>query len=118
MDIALRVLLWLIAALHLWFMVLEMFLWRTPLGLKTFRMSREKADSSAVLAANQGLYNGFLAAGLIWGIFLVSGAFYVRLFFLSCVAMAGIFGAATVSKRIFFIQALPAMVALAILFLK
>ncbi len=118
MEILLKVLLALIAALHLWFLVLEMFLWRKPIGLKTFRMSQEKADSSAVLAANQGLYNGFLAAGLIWGICPVDWAFYIRLFFLSCVAIAGIFSAATVSKRIFFIQAMPALLALAILFLK
>jgi putative membrane protein len=118
MEIALKALLGLVAALHLWFMTLEMFLWRKPIGLKTFRMSQEKADTSAVLAANQGLYNGFLAAGLIWGICAVSGAFYVRLFFLSCVAIAGIFGAATVSKKIFFVQALPALAALVLLLLK
>ncbi|HKY62183.1 MAG TPA: DUF1304 domain-containing protein [bacterium] len=118
MDALLFTLLGLIAALHLWFLVLEMFLWRKPLGLKVFRMSQEKADSSAVLAANQGLYNGFLAAGLIWGMCPVEPAFYIRLFFLSCVAIAGVFGAATVSKRIFVIQALPALIALAILFLK
>ena len=117
MEILLKFLLGLIAALHLWFLVLEMFLWRKPMGLKVFRMSQEKADSSAVLAANQGLYNGFLAAGLIWGICPIGQVFYVRLFFLSCVAVAGIFGAATVSKKIFFVQALPALVALAILFL-
>lgn len=118
MEILLQALLGLIAFLHLWFLTLEMFLWRKPIGLKTFRMSQEKADSSAVLAANQGLYNGFLAAGLIWGMCPVGGAFYIRLFFLSCVAIAGIFGAATVSKKIFFVQALPALIALAVLFLK
>lgn len=118
MELLLILLLGLIAALHLWFLVLEMFLWRKPIGLKTFRMSHEKADSSAVLAANQGLYNGFLAAGLIWGMCPVGSAFYIRLFFLSCVAIAGIFGAATVSKKIFFVQALPALIALVVLFLK
>lgn len=118
MEYLLKALLGFIAFLHLWFLTLEMFLWRKPIGLKTFRMSQEKADGSAVLAANQGLYNGFLAAGLIWGICAVSGAFYIRLFFLSCVAIAGIFGAATVSKKIFFVQALPALLALALLFIQ
>jgi putative membrane protein len=115
MEILLKILLVLVAVLHLWFLTLEMFFWRKPLGLKIFRMSQQKADDSAVLATNQGLYNGFLAAGLIWG--LISGAFAIRLFFLSCVVMAGTFGALTVNRRIFFIQALPALLALLVLFL-
>src|SRR5664279_5493911 len=94
----------LVAALHIYFLVLEMFLWTKPLGLKTFRNSIEKATDTAVLAANQGLYNGFLAAGLIWG--LVHGvpgvAFQIKTFFLLCVIVAGIYGAATVSRRILY----------------
>jgi putative membrane protein len=107
----------LVAALHVYFLVLEMFLWTKPLGLKTFRQSPEKAADSAVLAANQGLYNGFLAAGLVWG--LVQGvpafAFQIKIFFLICVIVAGIYGAVTVSRRILFVQALPAAIALILL---
>ena len=103
-----------VAALHMYFLVLEMFLWRTPVGLRTFRMTKEVADSSAVLAANQGLYNGFLAAGLIWGLF--AGRPVVT-FFLLCVIVAGIYGAATVSRRILFVQAVPAAVALVLVWL-
>jgi putative membrane protein len=100
-----------VAALHAYFLVLEMFLWRTPVGLKTFRMSQEKADTTAQLAMNQGLYNGFLAAGLVWG--LVRADRGVLTFFLACVIVAGLFGGATVSKRIVLVQALPAAIALA-----
>jgi putative membrane protein len=109
----------LVAALHVYFLILEMFLWTKPLGLKTFRNSLEKAADSAVLAANQGLYNGFLAAGLVWG--LVQGvpafAFEIKAFFLLCVITAGIYGAATVSRRILFVQAAPAAIALILLWL-
>ena len=107
----------LVALLHVWFLVLEMFLWTKPLGLKTFRNSLEHAKASATLAANQGLYNGFLAAGLVWGLVTspVSQALAVKTFFLGCVIVAGIYGAATVSRRIFFIQALPAILALGLL---
>jgi putative membrane protein len=109
----------LVAALHLYFLVLEMFLWTKPLGLKTFRNSPAKAAESAVLAANQGLYNGFLAAGLVWG--LVQGApgfsLEIKTFFLLCVIVAGIYGAATVSRRILFVQAAPAAIALILLWL-
>jgi len=109
----------LVAALHVYFLVLEMFLWTKPLGLKTFHHSLEKARDSAVLAANQGLYNGFLAAGLIWG--LLEGnaafAFEIKLFFLLCVMVAGIYGAATVSRRILLVQAAPAAIALILLWL-
>jgi putative membrane protein len=115
MELLLKFLLAFIALLHLWFLILEMFFWRKPLGLKTFRMSQAKADDSAVLAANQGLYNGFLAAGLIWGMLSIDGAFAIRIFFLSCVVIAGVFGALTVSRRIFYIQALPAILGLAAL---
>lgn len=108
-----------VALLHAWFLVLEMFLWTKPLGLKTFRNSLEHARASATLAANQGLYNGFLVAGLGWGLAASSPeqAFALKTFFLGCVVVAGCFGAATVSKRIFFVQALPAILALALLFL-
>ena len=109
----------LVAALHVYFLVLEMFLWTRPLGLKTFRNSIEKATDSAVLAANQGLYNGFLAAGLVWG--LIQGtpafAFQIKTFFLLCVIVAGVYGAATVSRRILYVQALPAAIALILLWL-
>ncbi|GIQ76251.1 DUF1304 domain-containing protein [Bradyrhizobium sp. RD5-C2] len=108
-----------VAAMHIYFLVLEMFLWTKPLGLKTFRNSIEKANDSAVLAANQGLYNGFLAAGLIWG--LVHGnaafAFQIKTFFLLCVIVAGAYGAATVSRRILYVQAAPAALALILLWL-
>jgi putative membrane protein len=109
----------LVAALHVYFLVLEMFLWTKPLGLKTFRNSLEKATDSAVLAANQGLYNGFLAAGLVWGLIQsVPGfAFQIKIFFLLCVIVAGIYGAITVSRRILYVQAAPAAVALILLWL-
>jgi putative membrane protein len=109
----------LVAVLHGYFLVLEMFLWTRPLGLKTFRNTPEKAADSAVLAANQGLYNGFLAAGLLWG--LVQGvptfAFQIKVFFLLCVIVAGAYGALTVSRRILYVQAAPAAVALILLWL-
>jgi putative membrane protein len=109
----------LVAALHVYFLILEMFLWTKPLGLKTFRNSPEKAQDSAVLAANQGLYNGFLAAGLIWGLVqVVPGfAFQIKVFFLLCVIVAGVYGAATVSRRILVVQAAPAALALVLLWL-
>lgn len=107
------VLIVLVALLHLYFLVLEMFLWTRPLGLKTFRLTREAAEQSKVLAANQGLYNGFLAAGLVWAV--ATQQRDVTLFFLGCVVVAGIYGAATVNRRIFFVQALPALLAVAAL---
>jgi putative membrane protein len=108
-----------VALLHVGFLLLEMFLWRTPYGLRTFHMTREVAESSAVLAANQGLYNGFLAAGLLWGLggFGVISGRPILTFFLACVIIAGLYGAATVSRRIALIQALPAAIALALLWL-
>jgi putative membrane protein len=109
----------LVAALHIYFLILEMFLWTKPRGLTTFGNSLEKATESAVLAANQGLYNGFLAAGLIWG--LVHGvpafALQIKTFFLVCVIVAGVYGASTVSRKILFVQALPAALALIALWL-
>ena len=104
----------LVALLHAFFLVLEMFLWTTPYGRRVFRTTPEVAESSRVLAANQGLYNGFLAAGLLWGLVaygVVAGRPVIT-FFLLCVIVAGVYGAATVSRRILLIQALPAAIAL------
>ena len=103
-----------VALEHLWFLVLEMFLWTKPIGLRTFRQSEEKARASASLAANQGLYNGFLAAGLVWGLLASPADFAVsvKVFFLACVVIAGVFGARTVSRRILVVQAVPAALAL------
>ena len=113
MSIIAAVLVAIVAALHVWFLVLEMFLWRRPIGLRTFGMTATQAETTAVLAANQGLYNGFLAAGLVVGLIAAEPtAFYFRLFFLGCVIVAGVFGAATVSRRILVVQAAPAAVAL------
>lgn len=103
----------LVGLLHVYFLVLEMFLWTTPRGLKVFGMSKEQAEATATLAKNQGLYNGFLAAGLFWS--LVASppvALQVRLFFLGCVTVAGVYGAATASRKILFVQALPALLAM------
>ncbi len=104
----------LVAALHLYFLVLEMFLWTTPFGRKTFRLTPEMAEATKTLAANQGLYNGFLAAGLIWSLILGPEGVWIRIFFLTCVLIAGLYGAATVGKKILYIQALPALIALAL----
>jgi putative membrane protein len=105
----------LVALLHGYFLVLEMFLWDKPAGLRAFGQTLEQARASKVLAANQGLYNGFLAAGLFWGLALGSAGFGVKVFFLACVLVAGLYGAATASRKILFIQALPAAVGLALL---
>ncbi len=101
-----------VALLHIYFLVLEMFFWDKPLGRKAFNLTAEFATASKSLAANQGLYNGFLAAGLLWSICPGSVGVSIKVFFLGCVIVAGVYGAATVSKKIFFIQALPAIVAL------
>ncbi len=105
----------LIALLHVYILVLEMFLWDKPRGLRAFGQTLAQAQASKVLAANQGLYNGFLAAGLFWG--LLQGDIGIKVFFLSCIVVAGIFGAATANKRILFIQAVPAFIALMLLML-
>lgn len=103
---------------HIYFMILEMFLWTTPKGRKAFGMTEEFAKSTATLAANQGLYNGFLAAGLLWSFFAEAEmAFALRLFFLSCVVIAGIYGGLTVNKKISILQAIPAALALLCVFL-
>lgn len=107
----------LVAALHLYFLVLEMFLWDKPLGLKAFGQTAESAAATKVLAANQGLYNGFLAAGLIWGLILGAEGLAVKTFFLACIVVAGIYGAATASKKILYIQALPALIGLVLIWL-
>jgi len=101
-----------VAALHLYFLVLEMFLWDKPIGLRVFGQTQEQARASKVLAANQGLYNGFLAAGLIWSLWLGADGRSIALFFLGCVVLAGTFGGFTANRRILLVQALPAAVAL------
>ena len=105
-----------VALEHLGFLVLEMFLWTKPLGLRIFRLTPAAAASSAMLAKNQGLYNGFLAAGLVWGLLAaVPAALSIKTFFLACVVAAGVFGAATVSPRVLLVQAAPAFLALVLL---
>ena len=110
MEILASVLVGLVAALHLYFLVLEMFLWTKPLGMRTFANTPEFAETTRVMAANQGLYNGFLVAGLVWA--LVDQRYDVGVFFLVCVIVAGVYGAITVSRRILVVQAGPALVAL------
>ncbi|MDE2628687.1 MAG: DUF1304 domain-containing protein [Burkholderiales bacterium] len=112
-----NVLVALVAAIHLYIVVLEMFLWTTPYGRRVFGNSAEFAAASKVLAANQGLYNGFLAAGLIWGLTLGPGGQAVQLFFLGCVIVAGVYGAMTVGVKILFVQALPGALAAAAVWL-
>ncbi len=117
LAIAANVVVALVALIHLYILVLEMFLWTTPKGRKAFGLTPEFAEASKVLAANQGLYNGFLAAGLIWGLMLGAAGGPVKLFFLGCVLVAGLYGAATASRKILFIQAVPAAIGLALLLL-
>jgi putative membrane protein len=109
-DIAVAV----VALQHAGFMVLEMFYWEEPLGLRVFRLTPGFAKASRALAANQGLYNGFLAAGLLWGLGFGSAGDPIKLFFLACVVVAGVFGALTVNRRILWVQALPGAVAAAL----
>jgi len=106
-----------VALLHIYFMILEMFLWDKPIGLKAFGQTKESAASSKILAANQGLYNGFLAAGLIWGLLVGSAGINILIFFLSCVLIAGLFGAVTANRKILYIQAMPAAIGLIFIFL-
>jgi len=106
-----------VALLHAYFLVLEMFLWDKPRGLRTFGLTPEFAAASKSLAANQGLYNGFLAAGLLWGLWLGDGGEAIKIFFLACVIVAGVFGAATASTKILWVQALPGVAALALVLL-
>ncbi len=117
LALAANVVVALVALIHVYILILEMFLWTTPKGRKAFGLTKEFAEASKVLAANQGLYNGFLAAGLIWGLALGAAGGPVKLFFLACVLVAGLYGAATASRKILFIQALPAAIGLALLLL-
>jgi putative membrane protein len=112
MQLAATAVVAIVALLHVYFLVLEMLLWDRPFGMRTFGMSPEKAAATKPLAMNQGLYNGFLAAGLIWGLALGAAGFAVTVFFLVCVIVAGVFGALTASRKILWVQALPAVVAL------
>lgn len=112
MALAANVAVAVVALLHVAFMVLEMFLWNKPFGRRVFGLTPELAQGSAALAANQGLYNGFLAAGLIWSLSSSAAAFSLQVFFLSCVIIAGIFGAVTAKQSILWIQAMPGAVAL------
>jgi putative membrane protein len=104
----------LVALLHLYFLILEMFLWEKPLGRRTFGLTPEFAKASKALAANQGLYNGFLVAGLVWGLSLGQTGNPIKVFFLGCVVVAGVFGALTANRKILWVQALPGAIALAL----
>jgi len=115
MTTAANIMIGLVALLHAYFLVLEMFLWDTPFGRRVFRSTPEYAAASKALAANQGLYNGFLAAGLVWGLALGDAGLQIKVFFLACVIVAGVFGAATASRTILFVQAIPGILALALL---
>ena len=113
MEIVANALVVLVVAIHVYIVILEMFLWRTERGMQAFGTTQAFADQSAPLAANQGLYNGFLVAGLVWGLIAADPiGFQVKVFFLACVVVAGLYGAATVSRRILVVQALPAALAL------
>lgn len=113
MTLVANILTALMAALHLYILVLEMFWWDTPKGHKAFGLTPEFAKATKVLAANQGLYNGFLAAGLIWGLALGPAGTAIKLFFLGCIVVAGVYGAATSSKKILFTQGIPGLITLA-----
>ena len=119
METIAKILIGLVAFLHFYFMILEMFYWTKPRGLKAFGLSQEDAEQSKVLAANQGLYNGFLSAGLVWSLFDVHYGDSIAIFFLICVTLAGIYGSYSTKKnKIFFIQALPALLALLLIVFK
>jgi putative membrane protein len=114
MEIVAAIAVGLVAVLHLYFLVLEMFFWTKPLGRRAFGLKPDFAEATASLAANQGLYNGFLAAGLVWGLILGPAGFAVKVFFLTCVIIAGVFGAFTASRKILWVQAVPGLIALAL----
>ena len=116
MRIITHVLIGFVALLHIYFMALEMVFWTQPLGRSAFGLTAEFAEASKRLAANQGLYNGFLAAGLVWGLWLGDAGFAIKVFFLACILVAGLFGAITVSRKILVVQALPAAAALVMVF--
>ena len=115
MNLIANILVVIVALLHFGFLALEMFFWNHPVGRKTFKMTAEYSQASASLAANQGLYNGFLAAGLVWG--LVTGMASIKIFFLICVVIAGLFGGLTAKRSILYMQALPGLLALLAVFL-
>ncbi len=117
MSLAANIVVALIGALHVYILVLEMFLWDKPAGLRAFGNSQAAATATKVLAANQGLYNGFLAAGLFWGLSLGAAGLGVKVFFLLCVLVAGVYGGLTASRKIIFIQSVPAAIGLALLLL-
>ena len=117
MSLIANVVVGLVGLLHVYILVLEMFFWTKPLGRKAFGLTADFAEQSKALAANQGLYNGFLAAGLFWGLWLGPEGFGVKVFFLLCVFVAGLYGAATASRKILFVQVLPATIGLVLLFL-
>lgn len=117
MSLIANIVVGLIALLHVYILVLEMFLWDKPAGLRAFGQTQEAATATKVLAANQGLYNGFLAAGLFWGLSLGAGGLGVKVFFLVCVLVAGLYGAATASRKILFVQAVPATIGLLLVLL-
>lgn len=114
MRVAADIAVGIVALLHVYFLVLEMFLWDRPFGRRTFGMSPEKAAMTKPLAMNQGLYNGFLAAGLAWGLWLDGAGLHIKMFFLACVIMAGVFGAVTASRKILWVQAVPGAIALGV----
>jgi putative membrane protein len=117
MSTAANVVVGLLGVLHVYILVLEMFLWDKPAGMRAFGMTQAAATATKVLAANQGLYNGFLAAGLFWGLSLGAAGTGVKIFFLLCVLVAGLYGAATASRKILFVQAVPAAIGLALVYL-
>lgn len=106
-----------VALLHGYFLILEMFLWDKPIGLKVFGHTKEKASVTKILAANQGLYNGFISAGLLWGVIYEPTGYEFKLFFLTCVIVAGVFGSLTASRKILYIQAVPGLIGLLLVFL-
>ena len=115
MSIVAKILIALVALEHVYFLVLEMFLWTAPRTRAAFGMSAEQAEQTKVLAGNQGLYNGFLAAGLAWGLWLGPNGTSVKVFFLGCVLVAGLYGAASASRKILYVQAIPAAIGLALI---
>jgi putative membrane protein len=117
MSLLANVVVGIVALIHVYILVLEMFLWDKPVGLRAFGQTQAAATASKVLAANQGLYNGFLAAGLLWGLSLGAQGTAVKVFFLGCVLVAGLYGAATASRKILFVQALPAAIGLVLILL-
>jgi putative membrane protein len=117
MEIAAGAAVVLVAALHIYILALEMFFWKKPLGRRAFGLRPELAEATAALAANQGLYNGFLAVGLLWGLSLGAAGFSIEVFFLLCVIVAGVFGALTASRKILWVQAFPGAAALGLVLL-